>query len=94
MNAQKDRPTVAGWCPRNCGRPSRRMLVNTSGQPALCRICAETRMDRPKKEGRLPVRHRADRTPGEIDKLYRQALQKMRAERLADQRRLTRSGDS
>jgi cytochrome c553 len=26
-------------CPRNCGRPSRRMLVTKAKQPALCREC-------------------------------------------------------
>lgn len=37
---------MTAWCPRGCGRPSRPVLVNTSGKPALCRACKATQIGR------------------------------------------------
>ena len=69
------------WCPRRCGRPSRRVLVNTSGAAALCVPChlagRSRQVGRRLPSGRLPPRL-PDNEAARIEKAYAKALKALR----------------
>lgn len=69
------------WCPRRCGRPSRRVLVNTSGRPVLCVECHLAGRSRLVRRwlpsGRLPP-CLPDTEAARIEKAYAKALKALR----------------
>lgn len=70
-------------CPRCLERPSRRVLVNTSGRPALCVPChCSPRFDHTRGRRQLPGRRPiADRDGDQIDRMYRAELAKIQRRR-------------
>lgn len=70
-------------CPRCQERPSRRVLVNTSGKPARCAACYASPNHNHSTNG-LTLRRRRldDKTPAQIDQLYRAAKARMKQQRM------------
>jgi hypothetical protein len=72
---------MTSYCPRRCGRPSRRVLVNTSGHPVLCRECFLTSRQRPAKVAKMLQPPRVRPSPlldAKVDRIYRAALKALR----------------
>jgi hypothetical protein len=73
---------VTSWCPRGCGRPSRRTILVKARQPPLCVEC-HLGGKAPRGGPGLPrVRVRRGAWP-EVEHLYQRALADIRRRRRA-----------